>query len=248
MTVEAARDQVDALDQVREVLGAGDPAIDGVHLDARVVVAHPRGRALGLGQADVGVPVEELPGEVTGFDAVLIDQRQFADAEAGQALHEGGAAPADAEHQDVRFAHRPLEAGTVAVQGGVGAVEAEVGEVAFVLVRVAEAPAVGVLDQAQGVEPAQTLADVLRRDLEPARAEGFAQLGRRPRGPAQLAQERGHLPVGIAQGDRLAGVEDHEQILAVRLPVTFLQRHTHRASSASTQNGAPRGGRRRCAT
>lgn len=120
---------------------------------------------------------------------------------------------------------------------------------AFVLVRVAEAPAVGVLDQAQGVEPAQALADVVLGDVEPVRAEGGAQLGRRPRGPAQLAQQRGHLPVGIAQRDRLAGVEDHEQILAVRLPVTFLQRHTHRASSASTRiRGAPRGGRRRCAT
>ncbi len=90
----------------RHELGARARRRNGVRrrhgADVRVVGREPCGRDLRLGPADVRDAVERLAMQVRGLDAVVVDDRELADARAGEAREDGAAEPAGADHDDAR--------------------------------------------------------------------------------------------------------------------------------------------------
>ena len=74
----------------------------------------PRGRALHLRGADVGVAVEDLTVEVAQVHGVVVDQHESADPHAGERSDRPGAEAPAAQHRDARAAQAPLDVVRVA--------------------------------------------------------------------------------------------------------------------------------------
>ena len=126
--VGAIDDHVGGSDECCKCLAAdarGDPA----QLDTRIDRRKPRDRRIDLRLPDVGRRVENLALQVGEIHAIVVAQRERADAGGGEELRDWRTEPADPDDQRVRLREARLRVRPELVEQDVAAVAEELGVV-----------------------------------------------------------------------------------------------------------------------
>ena len=240
--VDAGHHQVHAVEQAGDVAGPLNAALHRRHLDPGVERPDPVRRPPDLRGADVGLPVEELAGEVARLDDVVVQERQPADPQPGQALQHVRPQPAGPQLQHVGAAEAALELGPGGVQRGEVREEGKVAVVALVQRRRPWRGVVGGLQQPGRVQRGHRRLKLRDTDIEAGLGQPLPQLRDGLRARGQRGQQRLGVAVRVVQLDLLARVADHQQRVAPPLEAALLQGDPHGGPPSPRSPGPRRGG------